>query len=187
MTVTNEYGWTRVGMVWVPPSDDVRPADDRDAPRHRYDWSGVIPRTAPDPVDAEGRDRPICGWCGKHMMATSTTCRDCQLDADLFDLEPRELSPTALRLQQRKARREERLWEKLTETLRGPAPDLSPLPPGRPCCPDCGCMLLNERELCPNCVIPWIRAAADNGNLDTYQHQPTATTTATTTIQEIAA
>lgn len=170
MTSPADYGWTRVGLTWVPP-DGPPDEDEPDAPEDLQDWSKTEPRRQPEVETSDGRMRPTCPWCGQRMQVASKVCTDCHAGRKML---AGGVIGTNLE-HYRWSTHEDRLWETLTRTLG--APYVDPTPVKGPCCIDCGCLLKRFDELCPSCVIPWLRHSAAAANLTTYQHQPTTTET----------
>jgi hypothetical protein len=179
MTVVNAYGWRRVaGGVWLPPAEELAPPDERDKPEDLRPPDEDEPAPAPKQVFTKE-----CARCPQFVESRSTYCVDC------YDVirarSDGGLTPTKAQLKAERYRtHEDRLWETLARTTAVPLPP--PPPPVRwMLCEDCGCLLADD-ELCPSCVIPWIRAGERDSTLATYQHQPT-TTPAAAEAERIAA
>lgn len=168
MTVMNAYGWTRVGMTWVPPEHELYPDDDPDLPEHVQDWTDVEPRhPTPDMTD-DGRARKHCPICGQTMKERSKLCADCHAGRTMFaaGVEAEPVIVKKLRKRKRRAR------------LAAAEPVFVDFPPFhryRAVCEDCGCLLAHALELCPSCAIPWMRASEQAAAHATYQHHTTTT------------
>lgn len=65
----------------------------------------------------------------------------------------------------------ERAAETILATLTAIAAPTPPRITGTTC-PDCGCLLRNDTELCPACVIPWCRDAERRHTLNSMRTWP---------------
>lgn len=134
-----DEGWRREGLVWYPPPNLVSTdePDPEDAIRPKGD---EVRGPAAAALEEEGRTTRPCGRCGRPVWRRSKLCTDCR---DVIKGIAEDYMT-----------QEDRLWETLARTLAVPLPPTSPL--GATCA--CGCLLTTTDELCPACVIPWMRA-----------------------------
>lgn len=170
MTTVNAYGWTKIGMVWSPPEHELYPDDEPDLPDDHQDWSDVEPRQQPAAMTADGRLRKTCPICGQRMEQRSKVCADCHAGRSM--LAAGTEAPPIIVKKLRKRKRKPR-----PRPTKPAFVDFPPFHRYRATCEDCGCLLAHVEELCPSCVIPWLREAAREAVYASYQHQPTTTAT----------
>lgn len=173
MSTPADYGWRRVGLTWT--MDRARDDEEPDGAEHlRPVEEG---EEGPKKATSGAKPKSTCARCPQQIDSRATHCRDCH---DFIVGEtPKPVEKPAeeekvpgIRAQQdaeRARTHEDRLWETLART----APIR--LAVDRATCEGCGCLLIHAAELCPACVIPWMRATARDAAYRSFQPEITTT------------